>query len=342
MTEVKKRLALGLVYDDEGFRMSTPIQIAEYKAERLKTESIADLGAGIGIQALSFALESKKVFAIDKNPGRIEYCRKNAEILGLTNIEFTVGDVLDDSIIKRKKDIDTIHSDPSRRRTSERWSFQDLSPDPTKIMDLYKPESASFDLPAFMPSSEIPGDWEIEYVSIEGELKRICTYTGSATSFGKSAITLPSRERVVAKKDLPREVEVVDSPSKWIYDLDGSIIYSDLLPEFIREHEKLSLLYKDRQKTLLTSEKLYESHFLTKTYSVLHTADTTQDLKMKLAEMGVGRVVIRYSIDPSKYYENRRDLGKDLDGDGTAYVFKFNEKYYLAERTDVSNERPDD
>ncbi len=342
MTEVKKRLAVGLVYDDEGFRMSTPIQIAEYKAERLKTESIADLGAGIGIQALSFALESTRVYAVDNNKGRVEYGRKNAEILGLTNIEFTVGDVFDGSIVKRTNDFDAIHSDPSRSRTSERWSFEDLSPDPNKIMDLYRPERASFDLPAFMPSSAIPADWEIEYVSIEGELKRMCTYSGAGMSFGKSAITLPSRERVVANRDSSREVEVVDRPSKWIYDLDGSLFYSDLLPEFIREREKLSLLYKDRQKTLLTSEKFYASHFLTKTYSVLQTADTVQDLKEKLFKMGAGRVVIRYSIDPSQYYENRRNLGKDLDGDGTAYVFKFNDKYFLAERVDKDDEKDED
>ena len=44
-------------------------------------------------------------------------------------------------------------------------------------------------------------------------------------------------------------------------------------------------------------------------------------------------VVLRFSIDPSQYYEERRNIGKGLEGTKTIYIFRFNSKYYLAERT---------
>lgn len=332
MTEVKKQLIDKFVFDDEGFRMSTPPQIADYRAKRLKTDSIADLGSGIGVQALYFALASRRVVAVENDHKRMEDCRKNAETMGITNVEFIEGNATDENVVKMLRDVDTIHSDPSRKKTGDGWSFSDLSPNPLEVVKLYASENISFDIPAFMSPSLVPDDWELEYISLQGELKQLSTYLGGLKRFKKSALNLPSGNRIVYNKDLSRKVEYTERPKKWLYDLDGSLYYSGLLPEFLQEKKDLSLLHQDRQKTLLTGEKLILDPFIVRSYSVIDSAISLEEARKKLILEKAGKVVLRYSVDPSKYYEERRSMEKGLVGSTTIYIFKFRNRYYLADR----------
>lgn len=334
MTEVKKQPMDNLVFDQEGFRMSTPQAIAQYKAERLKCGIIADLGAGIGIQALHFAEFSGRVIAVDNDPKRLSYLKKNAEMMGISNMEVIEGNALDTRIIEMMPEVDTFHSDPSRKRTRDTWSFDDLSPNPVDILSKYKGDNFSFDIPPLFPRSLLHRDWETEYISLSGELKRMSVYVGGVKKFGRNALALPEGGRIVEDQSLERDVRKRSKPQSWIYDLDESLFYSDLIPEFLNLNRELSLLYEDRQKTLVTSNKFVEGPFLTKSYSVTESAADIHDAKNKLSRMKAGKVVIRFSMDPEKYYEEKRRLEKDLDGERTAYLFRFGGALFIAERVD--------
>ena len=332
MTEVKKQPMDNLAFDQEGFRMSTPQVIAKYKAERLKCGSIADLGAGIGIQALHFAAFSESVFALDNDTSRLVYLRKNAETMGVHNLEVMEGNALDPKIIDVLSGMDAFHSDPSRKRTKETWSFEDLSPNPLDVLSKYNGDMFSFDIPPLFPRGLLKKDWETEYISLSGELKRMSVYVGGAKRYGKNALSLPEGGRIVEDPNLERDVRKRSKPQSWIYDLDESLFYSDLVPEFLRMNPDVSLLHEDRQKTLVTSNKFVEGPFLTKSYSVLESATDVQDAKNELLRMKVGKVVLRFSMDPTKYYEEKRRLEKELEGERTAYLFKFGGMLFIAER----------
>lgn len=334
MTEVKKQPMDNLAFDQEGFRMSTPQAIAKYKAERLRCGKIADLGAGIGIQALHFAAYSERVFAVDNDPSRLVYLRKNSETMGVHNLEVIEGNALDSKIINMLSGMDAFHSDPSRKRTSETWSFEDLSPNPLDVLKKYKGDMFSFDIPPMFPRGLLQKDWETEYISVSGELKRMSVYVGGAKRYGRSALSLPDGGRIVEDRNLERDVRKRSKPLSWIYDLDESLFYSDLVPEFLKMNLDVSLLHEDRQKTLVTSDKFVEGPFLTKSYSVLESAVDMQDAKNKLSRMKVGKVILRFPMDPTKYYEERRRLEKELEGERTAYLFRFGGMLFIAERVE--------
>ncbi|MEM0134339.1 MAG: methyltransferase [Thermoplasmatales archaeon] len=334
MTEVKKQLTDNLAFDKEGFRMSTPLIIAKYKAERLKSKEIADLGAGIGIQALNFALVSDRVIAVENDARRVEYLKKNAEIMNIRNLDVIEGNAFDPEITDMVSETETVHSDPSRRKAGERWSFEDLSPNPLDIIRTYKSDNLSFDLPPLFPRELIPNEWELEYISLSGELKRLSAYVGKAKKFGRNALSLPGGERVVENPNLEREIRKRKIPEDWIYEIDGSLYYSGLIPEFLKANPDLSLLHEDRQKTLVTSNNFVEGHFLTKSYFVNDSATNNDDLKRKLSRMKAGKVIIRFSVDPARYYEEKRNLEKELKGEKTVYLFSFESKLFLAERVE--------
>lgn len=339
MAEVRKELGESFSYDDEGFRMSTPVIIANYKAKRLKSRDIADLGAGIGVQALNFALFSDRVIAVERDAARIEYLRKNASNVGAGNLEIIHGDSLERETVKKIGKVETVHSDPSRSKIGERWRFEDLSPNPLSIVKAYNCDRFSFDLPATFPQEDIPRDWEVEYISLFGELKRLSTYGGSARIFHKSAVALPEEERVIeggeshSKEELVRKV-----PLSLIYDLDGSLSRAGLVLDFIYKRDGLFLIHEDKQNVFLTSEVRMKSAFLRKCYRILDSARSMNEVKFLLKKHRAGKVVIRRSMDPRRYYDEKRRLEENLAGGKLLYLFEFSGIFYLAERMKDENE----
>src|SRR5574341_2249304 len=99
--------------DKGGMQLATPEIVARYIAKRLKTDIIADLGCGIGGQVIFFAKECRRGYAVERNPERLEYARKNCEVYGVNNVEFILGDALSGVVRERVNDADIIFSDPA-------------------------------------------------------------------------------------------------------------------------------------------------------------------------------------------------------------------------------------
>jgi SAM-dependent methyltransferase len=62
---------------------------------RRDVDSVLDLGAGSGVQALCAAGHARRVVAVDVNPRALEYAELNAALNGITNVECREGDILD-------------------------------------------------------------------------------------------------------------------------------------------------------------------------------------------------------------------------------------------------------
>ncbi|WP_029551027.1 METTL5 family protein [Thermococcus zilligii] len=103
----KKHLAM-LLSKLEGFRnpkpwleqYRTPGNVAAellwlaYSLGDLRGKTVADLGAGTGVLSIGAALLGvEKVYAVEIDPEALALARKNAESLGLDNIEFLLEDV---------------------------------------------------------------------------------------------------------------------------------------------------------------------------------------------------------------------------------------------------------
>jgi 23S rRNA (uracil1939-C5)-methyltransferase len=80
-------------------------------------ELVYDLYCGTGSISLFVARNAGKVFGIESVPQAIEDARENAKNNGITNVEFTVGDMryeLTDSFIEKTGIPDIVITDPPR------------------------------------------------------------------------------------------------------------------------------------------------------------------------------------------------------------------------------------
>ncbi len=321
------------VYSDiVGIQTATPELIAEYKAKRLKTDIIADLSCGIGIQSLYFSKYSNFVYAIDVNKKRLEFAKKNSMLFDRTNIEFINNSAEDPSTVTRVKDANIIFSDPARAKNQKIQLLENLSPAPLKIIELYKDhKDIAFDIPAQITDERLNFDCEKEFVSIEGEIIRQSLYLGSLKKCEKSALILPGEYRLCYNHNIDRNFEVVDHLETYIYELDPAVTYASLIPEITRE-TKINVFESSKKRTLATSDSLISSPFFKNIFAVIEiTSFETNAIRDALIKNSAKSVILKFKISDSEYWPFRNKLEKNLTGSRTLYIFKISDHAVIAE-----------
>ena len=320
----------------EGLQLSTPEIVAAYIAKRLKTDIIADLGCGIGGQVIFFARECKKVYAVERNPEKLEYAKKNCELYGVKNVEFILADALEKSTIEKVSDANIIFSDPARPLSEKERTLSNLEPPITEILKLYSgitPELA-FHAPPQMPPLRIALDCECEYLSLNGQLNRLTLYFGALKECERSAVVLPGEARLLSSDAVAiKSGELKD----YVHEPEPSVVKAELLNELahdLAEKDDDIFFYKgDAKRTLLTSSKLIGSPFFKDSYRVVgRTENDVSIIKELLKSKNAGRVVLRFDIEPERYWDVRKELESGLSGSRTLHVFGFGNDIVVGEK----------
>jgi SAM-dependent methyltransferase len=320
----------------EGLQLSTPEIVAAYIAKRLKTDIIADLGCGIGGQVILFARECKKVYAVERNPEKLEYAKKNCELYGVKNVEFILDDALSESVKEKVSDADIIFSDPARPLSEKERTLENLEPPITEILRMYSdiiPELA-FHAPPQMPPSRINLACEREYLSLNGQLNRLTLYFGALKQCERSAVVLPGEARLCSTD--AAAIKTGDLKD-YVYEPEPSVVKAELLNELahaVAEKGDEIFYYKgDAKRTLLTSSKIIESPFFKDAYSVVgKTEKDVSMIKELLKSEHAGKVVLRFDVEPERYWDVRKKLEWGLSGSRTLHVFGFGKDVVVAEK----------
>ncbi|NJD78272.1 MAG: methyltransferase domain-containing protein [Candidatus Methanoperedens sp.] len=320
----------------EGLQLATPEIVAKYIAKRLKTEIIADLGCGIGGQVIFFAKECKKVYAVERNPEKLEYAKRNCTLYGVDNVDFILGDALSEDTKEMVSDADIIFSDPARPLSEKERTLENLEPPVTGIIKLYSDITAelAFHAPPQMPPERINLDCEHEYLSLNGQLNRLTLYFGSLKECERSAVVIPGETRLCSTEaPVIKEGPLFD----YVYEPEPSVVKANLLSELARKLAgtgKEILYYKGNEKrTLLTSPGLINSPFFKDRYLVLgRTEMDISKIKEKLRLEKAGKVVLRFDIKPEKYWETRIKLENGLSGTRTLHIFGFGDEVVICEK----------
>lgn len=325
-----------VVSNEEGLQLSTPEMVAKYIARRLKTDIIADLGCGIGGQVIFFAKECKKVYAVERNPEKLEYAKENCRLYDVNNVEFILGDALSSKIKAKVSDADIIFSDPARPLSEKERTLSNLEPPITEIIEKYSeitPDLA-FHAPPQMPPERINLDCEREYLSLNGQLNRLTLYFGSLNSCEKSAVILPGGDRL---RSFGAQEIKTGALCTYVYEPQPSIVKAKLLNELAsvlsKENQDVFFYKGDERRILLTSCKLLNSAFFKDGYRVIEKAvKDISKLKQLLESENAKNVVLRFDIDPKNYWEIRTRLEKGLTGTRTLHVFGFENEFVVCEK----------
>jgi hypothetical protein len=312
----------------EFLRFATPEQIANYRAERLKCNIIVELGAGIGGQTLAFSRKCKKVIAVEIDKKRVSILLQNLKKLRIKNVEIINGDALNKSVVQKisKESPDIIFFDTERPEQAER-TLDKISPPIEKILETYSEISSkiAIEIPPFTKDIEQLKknyNFEEEFISLDNQLNRLTLYFNELKSSEKSAVALPSKEKIYPDKNSkPQEIFSAKN-FRYLYVIDPTIILADLEDEIA---EKFNLKILNLDKPIFLSNEIAKSGFLIH-YKILELSENKSDkIKKSLKKISAGKVVLRYKLNPEDYWKTRNSYEKELKGRREIHLF-INEK----------------
>ncbi|MEZ5334889.1 MAG: methyltransferase domain-containing protein [Methanolobus sp.] len=323
----KKVFKTKMTSDRDGIRFATPEPVAQYRAERLQCKTIADISCGIGGQALHFAQTCDFVYAIEIDPKKVDYARKNAKTMGVENIEFIAGDALKPEIIEKLPELDVVFSDPARPPAEKERNIENMSPSIPDVMEAYAKKSSNFafEAPPQLSPEKIPFDCEKEYMSLEGKLNRLNLYFGELKKAEISAIALPGKN-IIRKTGDTIGIPDRKMPGIYAYEPEECVTKAGLLKqlagEFAEDGTDVSIVDIDGKRTLISSGNPLDSSLFKNSYKVATIMPfDINKVNPYLKKNSFGTVIIRAAINPDEYWEVRNSLEKDINGERKAHLF---------------------
>ena len=313
--------------NSDDLRWATPEIVSDYRAKRLKCKTIADLGCGIGGQAIYFAKYCKKVIAVEIDKRKIEYAKRNAASFNIKNIEFIHGDIFDEKVIEKVKEADILFCDPYRTESEEERKVEQTAI--PRLLSLHENRRIACEAPPQLTPEKINYNCEREYVSINGALNRLTLYFGDLKQCERSAVALPIVSRLENGKK--RELKKSDA-MKYLHEIDGAVVKADLVGELAYKIAKDIFFYdKTKKMYLLTSDHIIKSDFLKTCKVISKTANKDDEIINALKEANAKEVLLRGSINPNDYWMLRKKYENLLNGKKKAILFLFDKEAIICE-----------
>jgi hypothetical protein len=323
-------------FSSDDLRFATPVEVASYRARRLKCKVIVDLCSGIGIQSGAFAKTCGEVYSFEIDERKVEYSKKNFK--DFKNLKFEVGNVLSNEVIEKVKKIgpDVIFCDPERLPSEKERNLDSIKPDVFKLLEVYSEicPNICLEIPPQIDKDKLDklGSMEKEYLSFNNKLNRLDLYFGNLKKADISVIDAVSEEMVSSLSNSKENSKFVktNKTSKYIYEISTAVAKAGLESEFANEISGNIVSGSEKNKILITSDKLDKKfRSLSKIFEVIGANDRFNEVIDTLIRFKIGKVVVKYSVDPKDYWKERNKYENLLHGNSEAVLFLVDKKYVI-------------
>jgi hypothetical protein len=313
----------------EDVRFATQADVAAWRARRLRARTIIEVGAGIGMQTIAFARQCRRVIAIEPDARKIAYAMANVRAAGLDNVEFIQGGAMErfDEVASKAKSAEILFLDPQRPPEEEvRDLHANFSPPLFEFIERYGAitKAIAIELPPHTRTIDMEG--EREFMSVEGELRRLTLYTGPLATAARSAVAVPSNASVHGE---PQPLPPVGTTGRFLYECDEAIVRAELVPS-VAAH---CVTVHAGKSVLLSSNAMIDSPFFRNSFDILSVAEPKEQvIKGHLKAAGAKQVVLRASVPAERYWAERKKYEAGLDGTITVHLFILPEIALIAKK----------
>ncbi len=230
-----------------GAAQSSSALAASWRARRFQgLGPIADLGAGLGIDALALS-ENGPVVAVERDPGLAILLREN--LSRTPNPALTIRAHIEEGV----PETDWAFCDPDRRPGGRRISDPEEGSPPLSLLSRFfnegRWEGLAVKLAPAVPTDLVGDLGELEFVSIGRELKEVVLWMGDLAR-GRRRVALPDRG---FEWEGPRDTVLpVTAPGAFVHRPDPALARSGLAGGLAAE---LGVLPLDDDQRLYTSDE---------------------------------------------------------------------------------------
>ena len=303
--------AARMLFTRAGLEQATRLPVAVRHAQRIRRAgitSVADLGCGIGGDALAFAGAGLDVLAVDADEVTAAIAAYNLAPFGPVDGE-GAGAVVRHSTAE-EADLSTsgaVWMDPARRTSghseTRRVSADDYSPSLDWAFALAARVPTGIKLGPAHDRDALPDDAEAQWVSADGSVVELVVWTGPLARSGVRRAALVMRGD--QSHELTAGADAEDAPARelgaFLHEPDGAVIRARLIGDVARSLDAGML---DPRIAYLTSDAAVTSPFV-QTFRVRETmAASPKAISAVLKAEGIGTLEIKkrgVDIDPAAF-----------------------------------------
>lgn len=334
--------AARMLFTRAGLEQATRLGVAARHAQRIRRAgltSVADLGCGIGGDALAFAGAGLAVHAVDADEVTAALAAYNLAPFGddATVRHATAEDVLGEPVPGQ-----AIWMDPARRTSghseTRRVSADDYSPSLDWAFAVAAQRPTGIKLGPAHDRDALPADAETQWVSADGSVVELVVWSRELAREGvrRSALVI----RGERSHELTGPADAEDAPVRplgaFLHEPDGAVIRARLIGDVARSLDAGML---DPRIAYLTSDAALTSPFV-QSFRVRETLPITpKTINAALKTHGIGRIEIKkrgVDVDPAAF---RRKLTLRGDAEATLILARFGDqrRAILADRVPVAD-----
>ena len=291
--------AARMLFTEDGLEQATRLRVAAMHAGRFRDAGlnrVADLGSGIGADALALA-------AIDLEVTAVERDEVTAAIAAYNLAPWTTATVVHaDATTFDLTGYDAVYLDPARRAGGRRLSNPaDWSPSLDFAFSLGLPTGVK--LGPGVDRDLIPADAEAQWVSVDHDVVELGVWTGALARDGirRSALVIGAH----GTAELTATADSEDAPTgtlgEFLYEPDGSVIRARLIGDLARSLDARML---HPQIAYLTSDSAQATPFASCFRIATTLALDEKAIKRELKTRDIGTLEIKkrgVDIDPAEF-----------------------------------------
>jgi SAM-dependent methyltransferase len=288
-----------------GLEQATRAVVADRRAARLAAagvKTLADLGCGLGSDALAAARAGISVYAVEADPSTAALAAANAAEAGLADL-ITVECA--DATTVDVAGFDAVFADPARRRAGRGRVFDPRSYSPPWDFVAGLADRVPRTVLKLAPGIDhalLPPGAEGEWVSVGGDLVEAAFWCGPLASVPRRAVLLPKGAELTGSGMVAGPVGPTGA---FLYDPDPAVVRSHLVAEFAAAiggrlaDPEIAYVYTDEPVETPYGRRLTVTDVL---------PFSLKRLRALLRERGIGRLEIRKRGSALEPEQLRRDL----------------------------------
>ena len=304
-----------MLFTEAGLEQATRLPVAALHAGRYVRAgltSVADLGCGIGADALAFAGAGLNVHAVDADEVTAALTTYNLAPFPEARVSHGTAEETDLS------DVESVYLDPARRtsghtNTSRLASSEDYSPSLDFAFGLATKLPTGIKLGPGFDRDLIPEGCEAQWISVNGDVVEVGLWFGPLKREGitRAALVMNSdglHELTSAADSADAEVGKL---GKYLYEPDGAVIRARLIGDLARS---IGAHMLDEHIAYMSSDVVVSTPFASTFEVVEEFALDGKVLAKELKARGIGTLEIKkrgVDIDPAEFRKRLSLSGKN-------------------------------
>lgn len=300
-----------MFFTENGLQQATRLAVAAHHAARFRAAGItrvADLGCGIGGDALALAGLGISVTAVDRDDVTAAIAAYN--LAAFPECRVIHGEAVDFDLTS----VDGLWFDPARRNATKRLTNpSDWSPSLDWVFDAAAQTPSGIKLSPALDHSLLPDNIEAQWVDDHGDTVECVVWTGVLARQGvaRSALVLTDGPPVELTGAGPNSDVAVGTIGKYVYDPCGAVIRAQLLGTLAQQ---LGATTVADQIAYLSNDTGLETPFAQR-FAVREVLPLDQrTIAQRMKELGIGTLEIKkrgVDVDPAQFRTKLKLAGKN-------------------------------